>query len=69
MAKIQLSQNASNITDADLDKSFMRLQRLLEKKIRIFWHKKYFKKYSHNKVIPWGLRIQIFPILEKSVIL
>lgn len=61
--KIQTSQNNYNITDAELDKAFMRL--LLEKKVCIYWHKLYFEKYTENQIVPWGLRIQIFPNVKK----
>lgn len=33
----------------------------MEKKTRLFWHGEYFNKYVENQVVPWGLRIQIFP--------
>lgn len=65
MTKIRLSHNNDNISDADLDLAFMRLQRLLEKKVRVYWHKAFFSKYSDNQVVPWGLRIQIFPNVRK----
>lgn len=65
MTRIQASQNASTITDAELDRAFIRLQRLLEKKVRIYWHKIYFEKYAEHKIIPWGLRIQLFPNIKK----
>lgn len=65
MTRIQASQNVSTITDAELDRAFMRLQRLLEKKVRIYWHKTYFEKYAEHKIIPWGLRIQLFPNIKK----
>lgn len=65
MTRIQASQNASTITDAELDRAFIRLQRLLEKKVRIYWHKTYFEKYAEHKIIPWGLRIQLFPNIKK----
>lgn len=65
MTRIQSSQSEANISDADLDRSFMRLQRLLEKKVRLYWHKSNFEKYSDNQIVPWGLRIQIFPNVKK----
>lgn len=65
MTKIQESQNSAEISEAELDRAFIRLQSLLEKKVRIFWHKKYFDKYALNSVIPWGRRIQIFPNVKK----
>lgn len=43
----------------------MRLQRLLEKKVRFYWHKTYFQKYAEHKIVPWGLRIQLFPNIKK----
>lgn len=54
------------MSDKDLEHAFLRLQRLLERKARIFWHKKYFNKYIENKIVPWGLRIQIFPNVRKA---
>ncbi|XP_040196297.1 uncharacterized protein LOC120929125 [Rana temporaria] len=65
MYKIQSSQNSADITEPELDRAFVRLQRLLEKKVRVFWHKHYFSKYCENHITPWGLRIQIFPNLKK----
>lgn len=65
MTKIQTSHAASNISDAELDKSFVRLQRLLEKKVCMYWHKTYFEKYVEHQIVPWGLRIQIFPNIKK----
>lgn len=43
MTKIRSSQTKANISDANLDRAFMRLQHLLEKKVRIYWHKVYFE--------------------------
>ncbi|XP_040178113.1 uncharacterized protein LOC120910420 [Rana temporaria] len=65
MFKIQSNTNNADITIPELDRAFSRLQRLLEKKVRIFWHKQYFIKYVENQITPWGLRIQIFPNLKK----
>lgn len=65
MTKIQSSKTEANISDDDLDRAFMRLQRLLEKKVRTYWHKAYFEKYSQNSIVPWGLRIKIFLNLRK----
>lgn len=62
--KIQASQMEANISDADLDRAFVRLRRLLEKKVRIYWHKSYFEKYLENSIVPWGLQIQIFPNIQ-----
>lgn len=65
MTKIRSSKTEANVSDDELDRAFMRLQRLLEKKVRTYWHKAYFEKYSLNGIVPWGLRIQIFPNLRK----
>lgn len=65
--KIQTSQTASNISDSELDKAFIRLQRLLEKKVCTYWHKTYFEKYVEHQIVPWGLRIQIFPNIKQKI--
>ncbi|PIO28667.1 hypothetical protein AB205_0117480 [Aquarana catesbeiana] len=52
--------------EIELDKCFIRFQRLLEKKVRIYWHKVYFEKYVEHQIVPWGLRIQIFPNIKKT---
>lgn len=65
MDKIQQSQHSAEIPDQDWDQAFLRLQRLLERKVRTFWHRKYFQKYMDNNIVPWGLRVQIFPNLKK----
>lgn len=65
MEKIQQSQNSGEISDKDLEQAFLSLQRLLERKARIFWHKRYFNKYIDNKIVPWGLRVPIFPNIRK----
>lgn len=65
MTKMQTSHISSNVTDTELDKYFIRLQRLLEKKVRVYWHKTYFEKYVENQIVPRGLRIQIFPNIKK----
>lgn len=46
-----------NIAEADVDTYFLGLQRLVERKTRLFWHKELFDKYVLNQIIPWGLRI------------
>ncbi|XP_077320812.1 uncharacterized protein LOC143943119 [Lithobates pipiens] len=65
MSKIHESQKTSEITDKELEHAFHLLQRLLERKVRIFWNKKFFLKYIENQIAPWGLRVQIFPNLNK----
>lgn len=45
-----------------MDKAFLWLQRLLEKKVRVFWHKNYFEKYCKNHITPWK---QMFSNLQK----
>lgn len=60
MDKIQQSQNSGEVSDKDLEQAFLRLQRLLKWKARIFWHKRYFHKYIDNKIVPWGLTVLLF---------
>lgn len=43
---------------------FMQLRKVVEKKAASFWHIESFKRYMRENVNPFGLRIQIFPILE-----
>ncbi|PIO24355.1 hypothetical protein AB205_0058670 [Aquarana catesbeiana] len=66
MTKIQMSHVTSNISDIELDKYFITFQRLLEKKVCVYWHKIYFEIYVENHIVPWGLRIQIFPNIKKT---
>lgn len=47
-----------------MDRFFFRLQRMLEKKARVYWNKWYFSKYLDDRIAPWGLRIQIFPTVS-----
>lgn len=47
-----------------MDRFFSRLQRMLERKSRLYWNKWYFSKYIEDNITPWGLRIQIFPTLH-----
>lgn len=48
-----------------MERFFSRLQRMLEKKSRLFWNKWYFLKYTEENISPWGLRIQIFPTITQ----
>lgn len=64
MDKIHQFQGAS-FGGITLDCFFTNLKRLLEKKAWLFWNNKYFHKYIEDKIVPWGLRIQIFPNLFK----
>lgn len=52
-------------SEEDANLYFTGLQRLVEKKTRLFWHRDFFEQYISNKVVPWGLRIQIFPNIRK----
>lgn len=38
---------------------------LIDIRVHMFWHKEYFDKYIESQVVPWGLRIQIFPNIRK----
>lgn len=38
-----------------------RLHRVLQRKSALFWHSTYLGKYIDNSIVPFGLRIQIFP--------
>lgn len=60
MDHIHKSQNATS-GGLSMDRFFSRLQRMLEKKSRLFWNKWYFSKYTADNISPWGLRIQILP--------
>lgn len=40
------------------------LGKLVEKKTALFWHTKNFQKYIRNDTNPYGLCIQIFPLIE-----
>lgn len=64
MDKIHRSQNAES-GGLSMERLFLRLQRMLEKKSSNYWNQWYFTKYMEEKVSPWGLRIQIFPNLNK----
>ncbi|XP_077342764.1 uncharacterized protein LOC143989087 [Lithobates pipiens] len=65
MNKASDLQKNSEPSDKDLDLALQYLQRLLERKVRIFWHRKFFHKYIDQQIVPFGLRIQIFPNLNK----
>lgn len=64
MDQIHRSQNAVG-GDLTMDRFFLRLQRMLERKARIHWNKWYFSKYIDDKIAPWSLRIHIFPTINK----
>lgn len=64
MDQIHKSQNATG-GGLSMDRFFLRLQRMLEKKARVYWNKWYFQKYLDDQIAPWGLRIQIFPTVSK----
>lgn len=64
MSKIHQAQGSS-FGGITLERFFKSLQRLLEKKAHIFWNHKYFLRNIEDKIIPWGLRIQIFPNIFK----
>lgn len=64
MDKIHRSQNADS-GGLSMERFFLRLQRMLKKKSRIYWNNWYFTKYIEEGVSPWGLGIQIFPNLNK----
>lgn len=64
MDHIHKSQNTSN-GGLSMERFFLRLQRMLEKKSRLFWNKWYFLKYTEENISPWGLRIQIFPTITQ----
>lgn len=64
MDHIHKSQNASS-GGLSMERFFLRLQRMLKKKSRLFWNKWYFLKYTEENISPWGLRIQIFPTITQ----
>ena len=63
MTDIHRSQNKIS-GGLSMDHFFVRLQRMLERKSRLFWNKWYFMKYMDDKITPWGLRIQILPTIS-----
>lgn len=64
MDRIHRSQNAAS-GGLSMDRLFLRLQRMLDKKSRLYWNKWYFVKFIEDKISPWCLRIQIFPTINK----
>lgn len=48
-----------------MNRFLLRLQRMLERKSHIYWNKWYFSNYIDDQMSPWGLRIQIFPTINK----
>lgn len=42
---------------------FEQLRRALQRKSALYWHHFYLNKYITNKIVPFGLRIQIFPTI------
>lgn len=65
IADVRQSRSKDVASEEDATLYFTGLQRLVEKKTRLFWHKDFFEQYISNKVVPWGLRIQIFPNIRK----
>lgn len=40
---------------------FAMLKTLLEKKLNVHWHSAYLEKYVKDEIIPFGLRLRLFP--------
>lgn len=54
--------NNDNI-DSDTFSYFTKMKKLLEKKSVNFWHKCYLERYVEEQIVPFELRVQIFPLL------
>lgn len=57
LTKVQQARSKDAVSEVDIYRYFLRLQRLVEKKTRMFWHRDYFDKYIENNMVPWGLHI------------
>lgn len=66
MPTIQLSYQEDENGDFDFNTFVLKLKSLLSKKFKLFWNIRNFEKYLESDPNPWGLRIQIFPNIEKT---
>lgn len=45
----------------DNNETFLTLKNLLDRKLNIYWHYSYLEKYVSGKIVPFGLRLKLFP--------
>ena len=58
------SHHKGEAIQSELSSLCSQLGRLVEKKAALFWHVESFEKYLREDINPYGLRIQIFPLLD-----
>lgn len=52
-------------TQLELNDMFFALKSVLKRKLNICWHYKYLDKYISENMIPFGLRLKVFPHFRK----
>lgn len=51
--------------DVELNETFDSVKTLLEKKSNVYWHSTYLEKYIAESLVPYGLRLKLFPHFKK----
>lgn len=64
MADYSKSHEEGEAVQSELSSLCSQLNRLVEKKAALFWHIDNFEKYIREDINPYGLRIQIFPLVD-----
>lgn len=54
VAEVKKSRVKDEASEDDANHFFLGLQKLVEKKTRLFWHREFFQQYIENKIVPWA---------------